>query len=551
MSNNNSIQGLQGIQGTIGVQGSQGYRGAQGLQGKKGLPGYKGLQGVKGVQGTTGDDGTKGVQGLQGRPGLQGTRGCQGIDGLRGTQGVQGLQGKKGYRGATGYMGYIGEPGEVGIQGLQGETGYAVYFDGIRLNGANSNLFVFNIFDNRFVSVNQNFPDLLRVSNGSVIKIWMNNRAFSYMIENNSIPINSLENGENVLTEYPAYYRGNADISELLINTAALNNVVEFTFKDNAWHYSGGIVGGSGGGGEAVFTEAFDVVGMNLGQMTDGTHVEVGERIETVVKKMLVNVIDVSYAAPKANLLPNSSIPNDVEIGTQLNFILNASLIDGYFESSNKDLYNDESFNQLNHTQNGKLNAGCTVDSIEYYVNNVLNEGPNVTISSVEGRNYSFVSKIYYNESTEIAKKNNGEDSSVKIQSGMTQASIGFTGKYKGFYGITEKIISDSERPYSDVFTTKESLSVLTPFFIKNSGEMTVTNTFQSTDAKPSMVLVIPNSCTITNIENTFGPLDDPYDKFKFQNTITYTTGSVSTIYNVYIIHNLFGTEYKNIKIRK
>lgn len=551
MSDYNSIQGLQGVQGTRGVQGYQGYRGIQGPQGKPGLPGYKGVQGIRGTQGTTGYNGTNGVQGLQGKPGIQGTRGCQGVNGLRGTQGVQGVQGKKGLRGSAGYMGYQGDTGEVGIQGLQGESGYAVFFDGIRMNGFNTNLFKYDIFNTKFVSVNNSVPDLLKIGDGSVIKIWMNTNAFNRIVETNTIEIDTLINGEMVPTNYPAYYSDNYNISELLLNTSAVNTVVEFTFKDNAWHYSGGIVGGGSGGGDAIFTHSFEVMGMNLGEMTDGTQVNVGDRIETVVKKMLTKVVDVAYTLPKQRLTINITLNRDYEVGSTINFRMNASLTDGYFESANKEVYSNEAFDRINSTSGGKLSAGCGVEYIEYYNNGVLQDSPDISIVNINPQSYTFGTKIKYTESTVVPKKNNSENSEVKINDGITALlSFGLNGKYKAFFGYIEKIISSDETPYENVFTNKSSLSVLTPSFIENGKETTICEELQSTDALSSMALVIPATATITSLSNKFGPLSDPYEKFKLQNSFDYTNGNTTTVYNVYVLHSLYAAEYKNLKIR-
>ena len=548
---NNTIQGLQGVQGVTCVQGPAGFRGLQGIQGPQGKPGYKGLQGVRGCQGLAGDDGTRGVQGVQGKIGLQGIRGCQGRIGMRGVQGVQGVQGKKGRRGAAGYMGYRGDNGEVGIQGLQGEGGYAVYFDGIRLNGYNTNLFVYNRFSDNFVSVNNSFPDLLQIKNGAVIKIWMNDEAYTKILETNTIPINSIEDGTAIPTNYPAYYSDNLNISELLLSTSSLNSVIEFTFNDGAWHYSGGLVGG-GSGGDAIFTQGFEVTGMNLGQMTDGTPVAVGDRIETVVRKILTKVVDVKAVLPTMNFTVNKTLENIYEVGTELSFVVTSTLVDGYFESSNKSTYSDASFNEINHTSNGKLDAGCPVISTKYYLNNTLTVNT-INITSIEEKTYNVQSKINYGNSTVVPKKNDGEDSSVRISNGWTSlATITFKGRYKVFYGTTEKILTNVERPYANVFTTKASLSSLASTYINPSGVTTVTDSIWSTDAKPSIVLVIPNFVSIENVSNAFGQsLANPYDKMKIQNTITYTVNSVTTTYNVYVMHNLFGIEYKNFRVTK
>lgn len=557
MGNNltNGVQGVQGIQGCMGVQGYQGYRGLQGIQGKIGQPGYKGMQGVRGCQGLPGDDGTNGVQGVQGRPGLQGIRGCQGISGLRGTQGVQGLQGSKGLRGPRGYIGYRGDNGEVGIQGLQGEGGATVWYDGIRLNGYNTNLFVYNTFSDKFISVNQSFPDILQIRNGAEIKILVDETAYEKLIETNSIKIDEVVDGVFITTNYPAYYKDNKEISELLISTSSQNCIVSFTYRNGGWYYSAGIIGG-GGGGDAIFTQSFDVVSMNLGEMTDGTHVDVGEKIEDVVRKMLQKSVDVKATRPTQTITCSRTLPSNIEVGSSLSFTLTSVLKDGYFESDDKTAYPNDKFDQVNapNAHNGKLDAGCTAVDISYYMNGTETASGSITISSFTENTYTFGASIEYSASSVVAKKSTGADSEVNIPSGTVGPETKYTinGKYKAFIGTTEAIYDSGDKPYRNVFTTKASLSTLTSAWINKTGSTQVAESIISTNEKPSIVLVIPDFMLIESICNSFGSeIEDPYDKLRFQNTIQYTTGSVTTTYNVYVMHNISAIEYKYIKIKK
>ncbi len=550
------LQGVQGVQGCMGLQGKQGYRGLQGVQGKAGLPGYKGLQGVRGCQGLPGNDGITGIQGIQGGGGIQGIRGCQGVNGLRGIQGVQGIQGKKGYRGTRGYMGYCGDEGEIGIQGLQGEGGAAVWFSGIRLNGYNTNMFVYDTIANKFVSINRSYPDLLSIRNGAVIKVLLDSAGYNSVVTTNKIKVDNIIGSESVVSEYTAYYRDKQLISELLTSTPSMNCIVEFTFRDGAWYYSGGIIGGEGGSGDALFTQSFNVTAMNLGQMTDGTPVLAGERIEDVVRKMLQKVIDIKPVYPTQTITSSITLPSYMEVGSSLSFQLSTTLNDGYFESADKTLYPNSKFNEVNapDAHNGKLGAGCEALVKKYYMNGNETNSGNMNIASFSESTYTLGASINYSTSSVIGKKSDGELSDVKINASIIGPETKYTilGRYKAFIGTTERILGDEEYPYRNVFTTKASLSSLTSVWINKTGSTLMADRIVSTDAKPSIVLVIPNFMTIESLYNSLGAeIENPYDKLRFQNTISYTTGNVTTTYNVYIMHNIASIEYKNIKIKK
>ena len=556
------IKGYKGVQGSRGEIGDTGLAGSQGIQGKDGPQGPKGSQGIRGCDGAQGTPGSKGIQGPQGQRGEngpQGIRGCdgaQGVPGSKGIQGPQGPRGKTGPKGPMGYMGYQGPDGDVGIQGLQGAQG-TIWHDGIRLNGYNTHFFVYDNVEGKFIpaykGVYERENNLLSIKNGATIKLWIDENSYNFIVNNDGrIKINDYI-GDNtfVVSQYVAYYVDDTLLTDKVGETD-FNGVIELTFKDDvdddkegAWYYSGGI------GADSVFTDSFTVLGMNIGQMVQGTPVNVGEKIETVVRKMLTKIVDVTYVNPEATIKTNIPLNIDYEVGSTLSFTMDYDYSDGYFESSDKESYPDILFDEINGTHDGKLDANCVCVNVNYYLNNnPVSE--NVNIDAILEKQYTVQCVCDYNESTSVAKKNNTEDSDAVIINGTTKlSSIVFNGKYKAFYGIIENIVSDQEKPYSNVFTTTSSLSTLDYVYINHTGDTLIAKSITSTDAKPAIVLVIPSFVEIASVRNIFGKLPNPYDRFKEQNSINYNINGLTTTYKVYVMDNLIGIEYKNITISR
>ena len=167
--------------------------------------------------------------------------GAQGAAGQRGAAGAQGAQGPKGAQGARGEYGYNGDDGEIGYQGITGDEG-AIWHDGIRLNGYNTHLFVYDQTTQEFMPVGgQN--NILRIEDGTTIRVWLDRDAYNSIYNNNSkIVIQELSGGAMVTTNYPAYYSENIYITDRIKPDVDLNGIVDFTFVDGSWYYSGGLI---------------------------------------------------------------------------------------------------------------------------------------------------------------------------------------------------------------------------------------------------------------------------------------------------------------------
>lgn len=85
--------------------------------------------------------------------------------------------------------------------------------------------------------------NILKIENGATIKIWLNSDAYESIYNNNSqIVIDTLSGGTMVSTSYPAYYDGDTYITDRINSDTDMEGVIDFTFRDGAWYYSGGLV---------------------------------------------------------------------------------------------------------------------------------------------------------------------------------------------------------------------------------------------------------------------------------------------------------------------
>lgn len=583
-------QGVQGTRGCVGSQGATGGKGAQGSQGLRGETGPQGTRGCDGSQGTTGGKGVQGPQGLRGESGVQGTRGCdgaQGAPGMRGVTGPQGLRGEPGAqgnrgpagkqgaqgvtgpKGQSGVMGYQGPAGDVGIQGVQGEEG-AIWHDGIRLTGYNTHFFVYD-GSTKFVPVYET-PDtrehnLLYIKNGAVIKIWIDRTSFNFINNNGGrIKIDTYTPGQTTetgtLTQFIAYYAGTTLLTQK-ITEDDFNGVIELTFKDDvedvrdgAWYYSGGLIGaGGGGGGGSVTENIINVSGVNIGGYNNGDSIPAGTEFETIFRTMLSKSIDVVAVPPKASKNVTGAPGDTVEVGSRLSFTMAMNYTDGYFQSSDKDLYTDAEFNRLNGTTAGKLSAGCERGADTFKLNDTTIASGVVTNLVVEEKGYNYTGNSAFGASTNIAKMSNGDNSSVRIGASSNNVNlVSFTGKYKMFYGYTPHL---SDLDYSNVFTSKYSLSSLTNKWLDAetyAGEYDSeeeTYVMSSNDQNTSLVIVLPEYFYISTTKNSLGapiPVDDKWIK---QNSFSYQNETATTTYDVYVLDSNIPCLYKEILIKK
>ena len=554
---NDGMQGDRGVQGTQGGRGILGYQGVQGPQGNQGNRGVGGPQGTRGCAGPQGSKGTQGAQGPQGARGsngAQGTRGCAGDQGAQGSIGVQGPQGAKGAQGRRGYIGYRGDNGEVGFQGVVGRDG-AVWYDGIRLEGYNTHLFRFDSAAGKFVcpelssGVKQN--NYLCIEEGALIRLWLDEAAYESISENGEILI---DNVDTVLpietTHYEAFYSDGVSILDVIDPEKNLNTMVEFTFHDGAWYYSGGSLGIS----EPELSHGINVIGLDAGDYHDGDVIPAGTLMEDVLRTLLTHTIDVHAVAPKLSLTVTVRDSNDdiiegtnIEIGTPIKISVTTDFTDGKFVG-------DEGYDY-------EIDAGCELTGVEWTVNNVPVAGEEYT-TIMESGTLIIQATAGYSESHARPLKNTGVESTAHIDEGSVLSSVVvLSGVEYGYYDNVTKITASSfddptKYPVKSQSDLGERGTVKMKFNLKN-GRGTI-NKIESTDTKPSFALAIPADYRITQTKNSNGEdvIGSDWDAdhagtwFK-QNTIEYHIDERYLNYNVWVILSTGVTEYKDIIISR
>lgn len=538
MQGANGSQGLQGVQGKKGVQGVQGTRGcngAQGVAGSSGVQGVQGNRGVQGAQGTRGCNGAQGAIGVTGTQGAQGKRGAQGSVGFMGLQGVNGAQGPQGIKGrigAQGILGYQGDDGEVGIQGVMGETG-SVWVDGIRLNGYNTHLFEFDSDERKFVSRNVN-TDLLYIRNGAKISVWLDKNAYESIRNSGSIVIDRLEDGEFIETSYPVYYAGKKALSEVITPANDIDSVVELTYREGAWYYSGGLL-------TPTITKDITVTGVELGQLHEGALIEAGTTIQELFNRLLVKEIDVYSINPEVSLevIEGDIIDNSIyEVGCSINGNLDVEYTDGKFVGKAGYDY--------------MIDAECQPNMVSYYMNGKKVSGNNIVIDSIGEEEIVLNSIVTYSDSEAKPRTNVGNLSDVKIEGGsVTTNNITINGCYRIFYGNqTASTASTINDPKTYQFMTQESLTELNKSWMVSNGD-TMIESIESTDKNPSFVIVIPSMWNIIETQNSLGQSVNVETTWYKQNTIKYNNNGVETEYQVYVSPSTESSVYKNIILSK
>lgn len=528
-------QGPQGPTGPQGIDGIKGYQGAQGNEGPQGNRGPAGIQGGRGCvgpQGPAGVKGTQGAQGARGENGAQGARGCSGNQGPTGMTGGEGPQGARGAQGRNGYMGYQGPDGSVGVQGVQGREG-AVWYDGVRLDGYNTHLFSFNSVAGKFVAPAEQ-TNYLRIEDGALIQIWLDSAAYESIRQDGEIVIDNVEDGVLTPTHYVAYYSDSVGIMEKISPADNINSILDFTFRDGAWYYSGGSLLGAGGGTvDAVITKEIKVAGVNIGSYQDGDVITVGTAMQKVFENIFTNEIDVVAVPPQVELtLYVNDVPTTenvtVEIGEEVTLRTTVNFVDGEFVGKpGYDYY--------------RVNAGCQVEGVEWSVDGQQVVGDTYTFTVGAG-DVAVQATATYSGSTVIPEKNTGKPSAVTIPGGSEQSEvINLVGVNRGYWNIVPSL---NDFNFDQYTVTQNDLANFNTFDIE-SGTGFV-ETMVSTDQLPSFVAVIPQGYSVTHCEDRDGN-DTTGTWYLSPNTVQYTVGSAEATYVIYAVPAYVGNIYNNI----
>ena len=199
--------------------------------------------------------------------------------------------------------------------------------------------------------------------------------------------------------------------------------------------------------------------------------------------------------------------------------------------------------------ENGQVSVGTTSNTLDVVMAGQYNASNNrvaleSTVTNAIGSITS--SEMILGKSADVS----GADSSVYIPAGaVTSNQVQVVGKYKCYYGTADAITAfDYDDPNEYQFLTQASIEALNSVWMDST---TTISTITSTAAKPSFVIAAPTAWDITAAMNSFdSPVTVETTWFK-QNTITYTRGSVTTTYQVWVNPSTEANEYRNIKLTK
>lgn len=584
------LQGIQGLQGTQGIQGFQGIQGAQGKRGERGLQGLRGAQGLQGIEGPQGLQGAQGIQGIQGVYGCQGptgaqgsqgergqqgptgAKGAQGFAGERGQQGERGVQGAQGIRGEKGYMGYRGQVGEVGIQGLQGEKGH-IWVDGISLDGYNTHLFRLN--GNKFVTVDYS---KLSLNNGAKMSFWLDQNVYDYLLENEcqitvednaKITVDGEETLQTTEVTSTVYYANTTLLTDIINIEKDLNTVIELTYYNQTWYYSGGLIGSTNtsitpeyvGGKDIKINEetnAIDIAldkdittNVKIGFLEINQTLTAGMTLSQILERIMTKEIGAKITKPQVTI--STTVNNNREVGTALGTVtFDVNYTDGYYSSADTSIYTATQFNQQNNTTNGKLFAECAEGdyTLYYNINNIVSNtvGQNINTYTdneikMEPVAYKFSLKQEYDESmVNTVKTNIGNNTDVNIPSGTANSNeLGINFYYNtNVINIPNVIWDESdERLENNETHYKPEEELSNSMLLENGGSLLMNKTQYSNNeytvyAESSLAIIIPKDKTFNVHMKVDATMTNLFSTFKKYSTIN----KYGVEYDIYIYPN-------------
>lgn len=302
------------------------------------------------------------------------------------------------------------------------------------------------------------------------------------------------------------------------------------------------VVGGVGSGGscEPVTTQVINV-NNPIGTYNVGDNIPIGTLLETIIRNMLMVVIDVAKTNP--TLSWSWSPSSTYEVGTTVTPTASGGTkTQGNYQSADTTKYTVAEFitNNPSASAQGVLTAGSDISaSISY---------PGAYKGTSETSHTFTASYPYTNDTTVVPKKSDNTASSNTITAGTASASKSCSYRYKYFVGGTAYLASGN---YSSVFTTKASLSSLTSGWC-GTGTTTV-GTVTAQSGATTMILVLPSSVGshTATVTKTLYLGQDVKSNWVFQNNITYTLpdNSTTVTYKVYAVHNgADGLQYTDVQ---
>lgn len=184
--------------------------------------------------------------------------------------------------------------------------------------------------------------------------------------------------------------------------------------------------------------EKVKVMGVTVGNLSNGEEIPAGKSLTEILKMIFQKTIDAKVGANPSVTLKATGITNGalVEVNAAVTATLSHDYSDGKFVGA-------ESAYSYNQT------AGCAKGAVKYFYNGNEITSPH-TPTITEG-SHQYKCTAAYGASTNTPKKNNGDDSAVKIAAGTaTSNTITIYGRYPVYACGVQSGVSDTTAPTVD-----------------------------------------------------------------------------------------------------
>lgn len=296
---------------------------------------------------------------------------------------------------------------------------------------------------------------------------------------------------------------------------------------------------------ETADDTAFAVMGVTIGSLTNGSVIKKSETLESVIKKILIKVIDVVIGGyPSATITNSGTTPGTYEVGATVLPKLGINSQDGQFVSSDPDNWSS--------TQN----AGCTV-TVDKYYRGVSTEisGGEESYQLPEGAT-EYKATYNYSDNANTPVKNNGDASEAHIDATTSPLTTSNRITYNGRFKYCLKQVAfrtHTAGDYSDYFgdLTDTDITNATTLLgnVKTSTSTVVNSTgITSAAATPCFLLALPSDMAITGSLNSLGQSN--LDVWKLAGTgITHAINNET--YKVYVFESSQPILIKSVTVKK
>ena len=281
-------------------------------------------------------------------------------------------------------------------------------------------------------------------------------------------------------------------------------------YDGEKWVNAAGGDGGSGGGGGSAALEQKIVAEITVGHITKGDILEEGLTLTQIMAQMLTG--EVVETEPKVTI---SNIPSDTEIGSIITIDPIFNFTDGKFSNVEGGV---------------TVDAGCSIESVTYYLNNQSIHTPGLYKAEEVGAQSIKVAVEHSAPTVEVNKKN-GEPYISKMTAGTKEASATFIVGYRAFWGymtdaeannLTSDLVRGLEHNDTIIDPTKSKITLL-----------------QKDDTVPKgqdLVIVIPESYVLSEVVNKE---DHNFaEGFTLSSMTVRCAGDVEASYKVYRFDN-------------